>query len=269
MAKLSISRAWDETRGVLKRDGKLIATVAAAFIVLPGVIAGLFQPEPEPGKLPAVDSSSLLMIAAILVSLVGQLAIVRLALGPSLSVGDAIRHGLQRFFPFLGAVLLVVAPVVILLGAATQAVGTDAGSASIAASLLLLALLPVIIFFMIRLTLMAPVASAEGAGPIGIIKRSWQLTRGSWWRLFAFFVLWLIAALVVVVAGEAVFGSVAQLLFGDAEGVTVGALLVILVMQVLTAAVAIVAAVMLARIYAQLAGRAPEDAEVSVPTSGT
>ena len=38
MAKLSISQAWDETRLILARDGKLIAAVALALFVLPGIV---------------------------------------------------------------------------------------------------------------------------------------------------------------------------------------------------------------------------------------
>ena len=269
MAKLSISRAWDETREVVRRDGKLIATVAAAFIVLPGTISGLFQPEPEPGQLPQAGTGSLLMILAMIVSLIGQLAIIRLALGPSLSVSDAIRHGLQRFLPLLGAVILVMAPIVLLAFGVGRSVGTDAQTANPVASLLLIILVPLIIFIVIRLILMAAVASAERVGPIGILKRSWQLTRGSWWRLFGFFVIWVIAALVVVIAGGSVFGGLAQLIFGDLEGVTVGALLVELLMQLIMACLTVVVAVMLARIYAQLAGRATDQVEVTVPHSGS
>lgn len=266
MGKVSISRAWEETKQVVARDGKLIATVAAAFIVLPGTISGLFQPETEPGQLPPLGIGTALTFAAMVTSLIGQIAIIRLAVGPSLSVGDAIRHGAQRFLPLLAAIVLVVAPLVAMAVAAAQRVGTDAGSASPVAALLLLILLPLIIYLVIRMMLAAPVASSERVGPIGIIARSWALTRGNWWRLFAFFLLWIIAALVILAAVGSVFGSLAQLAFGDIEGVTVGALIVGLAMQLVMAGVTVLVTVMLARIYVQLTG-GPGGAEVSVPSS--
>ena len=40
-AKLSLSRAWDETRDVLRRDGRLIAIVALAMLVFPGTVQEL------------------------------------------------------------------------------------------------------------------------------------------------------------------------------------------------------------------------------------
>jgi hypothetical protein len=35
MAKLSISRAWEETQDVLARDGRLLASVALALVFAP------------------------------------------------------------------------------------------------------------------------------------------------------------------------------------------------------------------------------------------
>ena len=41
MGSLSISAAWDESRVILARDGKLLATLALALIVFPeAVLAG-------------------------------------------------------------------------------------------------------------------------------------------------------------------------------------------------------------------------------------
>ena len=42
--------------------------------------------------------------------------------------------------------------------------------------------------------------------PIGILQRSWQLTAGSWWRLFGFLILFIIAVLCVMIAAGALVG---------------------------------------------------------------
>jgi len=47
-SKLSISRAWDETREIFRRDGGLLVSVALALIVLPAIVVGIVAP-PEPG----------------------------------------------------------------------------------------------------------------------------------------------------------------------------------------------------------------------------
>ena len=38
MSRLSISAAWDETKAILVREGRLLATVALALIVLPQTV---------------------------------------------------------------------------------------------------------------------------------------------------------------------------------------------------------------------------------------
>jgi uncharacterized membrane protein YjgN (DUF898 family) len=122
------------------------------------------------------------------------------------------------------------------------------------------------LFFAIRMMMTSAVASAESANPLAIIKRSWDLTRGNWLRLFGFFLLFLVAALVVVSAVGAVIGVVSELLLGGAEPMTVGALIVALVTQLVSAAVSVLLMLMIARIYVQLAG--DRSAEAGVPTSG-
>ena len=52
MTKLSISKAWDETRAVVARDGGLLTTIALALFVLPGVISDVATPAAPSGLLP-------------------------------------------------------------------------------------------------------------------------------------------------------------------------------------------------------------------------
>ena len=47
--------------------------------------------------------------------MIGQLAIVRLAIGPSTTVGQAIAHGARRFPAALGALLIIIAALFVLL----------------------------------------------------------------------------------------------------------------------------------------------------------
>ena len=44
MAGLSISRAWDETKRIVARDGRLLASVSLALVALPTAITGLIDP---------------------------------------------------------------------------------------------------------------------------------------------------------------------------------------------------------------------------------
>src|SRR5215212_11886131 len=109
MAALSISQAWDETREVLARDGRLIGAVALALVLLPETVSGVIAP-------PAAQPPSwmpLVQILVLLAGIVAQIAIIRLALGPATSVGEAISHGLKRLLPAFAAILILAIPAVL------------------------------------------------------------------------------------------------------------------------------------------------------------
>ncbi len=271
MANLSISRAWDETKGILARDGKLFVAVAAALILLPQVIAALFT-----GQGPQAETGGLLwgvlVLVATIIALIGQLAMVRLALSGGLSVGEAIRHGLSRLLPFILAVLLMVIGIV-LLSVLVIAVLAAAGLVSMDPAvtqlpprdlaIIAVVLIAPLLFLAVRLLPMVAIASAEPIGPIAILKRSWGLTRGHSWRLLGFLLLFILAALVFVIAMTLVIGIIVGLLFGNPAPFSLAALVLALLLGIVQTAVTVIYIVMVARIYAQLAG------EFEVPTSGT
>ncbi len=265
MAKLSLSRAWDETREVAGRDGKLIAAVALAMFFLPGVVLGVVNP--QAGTFPATATDAVVMLVVALVALVGQLAIVRMALGARMTVGEAIVHGARRVPSYLVAGVIWAGPFILagyLVGVEVwQAPETATGGQAGAALLIMIALLVV----GIRMMMTSPVATAEPAGPLAMVKRSWRLTSGNWWRLFALICLFLLVMAIVMGALGAVLGILSRLFLGPIEPMTVGALFVAAVTQLVSAIFTTGLLIMLARIYAQLAG--PAHDAVSVPNSGT
>ena len=259
MAKLSISRAWDETREVLKRDGRLLSIVAIAFLALPSTVQNVVTPEVAPGDLPPAGPWMIVLLISVLIGIVGQLAIARLAIGPETSVGEAISHGARRLLPYFAAMLLWVAPIAIALFFTAQQMRSTSPSGAMA--ILFLLLLGLMIYVAVRLIIAIAVASAEPLGPIGILQLSWQLTRGSWWRLFGFLILFIIAVLCVMIAVGALVGILVGIIFGPPEAMSVSALIVALFTQLAIAVVTVVFLVMLARIYVQLS--APRN--VTVP----
>lgn len=266
MAKLSISNAWDETKAILASDGKLIAAVALALFVLPGIVLDVIMPAAPAGEMPPAGPWLVVAIAALLCSMVGQLAVIRLALGPHVSVGEAIAHGARRLLPFLGAGLLWVIPLMIAGAALWIPLSANPQNPSGGAALALLALAILGIFLAVRLLLMAAVASAERGGPVHILERAWHASAGNWWRLFGFLLLYAIGATVLIWAIGSVFGLVVRTLVGEISPGSVGGLIVAIVSQLVAAAVSVGFFVMCARIYSQAAR---DKAEVSVPSSGT
>lgn len=265
MAKLSLSKAWDETREVAGRDGKLIAAVALAMFFLPGVVAGLV--DPRAGGFPQSTGAAVMMFVVALIALVGQLAIIRMALGARMTVGEAIGHGARRAPSYLVAGLLWAGPLILagyFLGTDVWQAPQAATGGQAAAALLILVIL---LFVGIRMMMTSPVATAERTGPLAIVKRSWQLTSGHWWRLFALICIFLLVMAIVMGALGAVIGILSRLFFEPIEPMTVGALFVAAATQLVSAIFTTGLLLMLARIYAQLAGPAHDD--VSVPSSGT
>ena len=268
MRGLSLSRAWDETKGIVTHDGRLFASVALALVALPAAIQGLVSPRGMDASAPWwVDAVA---FASSLIALAGQLALIRLALGPSITVGGAIGHGIRRMPIYLLSVILILvalfiaaipfAVVLTALGVPLPANGVPASSPAIIAALLYLAL---IFFVAVRMLMSAPVASAEAVGPLAILRRSWDLTAGNWWRLFAFIVMVVVAALVLAIVARTASGLLVQVALGPPEPMSTSALVIAIVLALVNAALTVVLAVMLARIYAQLAGRADAAGEVA------
>jgi len=275
VADLSISKAWDETKATLASDGTLLMTVAAALFLLPQVLVGVATGAGADAA-QSPPALGLPMAIAALIGLVGQISIAWLAIGSSVSVGEAIRHGLRRLLPFLGAILLVVATMalIFILAALILMVagvidrplaGVEPRPRDIA-MVLLVALVPML-FVSVRLIPTSAVAAAETVGAVGILKRSWQLTRGHFPRLLGFMAIFIVGMLVVIVAVGPIIGLLAIALFGSTEPFSLGALTIALVTALIQAAVVVVYVVMVARIYVQLAG--DRSAEATVPISGT
>jgi hypothetical protein len=274
MSSLSISRAWDETKSVIAHDGRLIAAVALALILLPQAIVGVIAPPPTlSGEEPA-SWVSLLNLLVALFGIAGQIAIIRLAIGPTTTVGEAISHGLRRLLPGFAALLLFVIPLVVLLVILLIAIGGPDAMQSLingtksapeprqAAAILLFVVFAILISVRFQLTI--PVAAAENGGPIALLRRSWALTAGHYWRLLAVLLLVFAAAIVLLLFAQIVGGILARLIFGDVKPFTVGALIVALISAAAQTVFAATFSVLLARIYVQLSGRDT----ASVPKSG-
>jgi len=274
VADLSISRAWDESRDIFRRDGGLIASVALALIVLPQAVLGLFSPQQGVQSEPSAAVQLLTLVVG-LVALVGQLAIIRLAIGPSITVGTAIRHGVRRFPATFGAFLLLVLALVLVtvpvLLIFAVALGADLSQMQSRpdgpTAVLVLLLVLFILAISVRFTLLTSVATAEAIGPVAILKRAWALTRGNYWRLLGFLLLLIVAALVLLIVAALLGGFIARLISPDVEPLSLSALIIALFTAAAQGAFSILGSLMLARIYVQVAGRG--EAEASVPTSGT
>jgi hypothetical protein len=262
MRNLSISTAWNETVAFVGRHAGPLFTVAFALIVLPGIVFQVIGPgQPAPGEVPALGPWLLFIPVILVLSIVGTLAISALALGRESVVGSAIAHAFRRCLPLIGASLLlalvllvVMVPLILALGLAPEdfAAPSDEQAGRVFLAMLLVLLIFLVVW--VRLIMMTPVAAAEGGGPIAIIRRSWELTSGRFWKLLGFALLLVIAAIVVMLVVTMIFGLLIFAVAGAPQPGSLAVLLMALVSGILNAVFLVVFTTMVARIYVQLAG---------------
>lgn len=266
MSSLSVSTAWEETRTILAREGRLYISVALALVVLPQVVMAVV------GSPVAQDASMLarvVYIAAVLLGIVAQIAMCRLAIGPAVTVGDSILQGLARlvsvFVVFMAGVILVAISAglaSLVFGAAGISIIKSPGVPTPGLIVLLLVLGA---FEIAILQLVMPVAAAETGNPVRLVSRSWELARGHYLRLLGFVFAVLFGAGLIVVTVEFALGSAIVLGMGPPNPGSLSALVLGLISGVLQAGFTTVTAVMLGRIYAQLARGTTQS---GVPRSG-
>ncbi len=253
---VSIGTAWSEAAAFVQREKRLLAPLVLALMVVPVTVSQLVQPTNPFAATDGLKPWMVIALLSLIAGLVGQMAVSRLAMGWRGSLGAAIMLALRRvpgtaaafilFFLCLGLVLIPLLVVVVLAGGG----GGDAASAGMALAnvvtlLAVFALLP-------RLLLAPAIAMDDRLSPWGLVKRSWKASRGQYWRLLGFFILFLIVSLILAMAASSVVGSLAALLIGPSEPLTVARLLVALVGGIVQGAVATLYAAMIGRIVAQL-----------------
>jgi hypothetical protein len=266
MANLSITAAWDEAVGFVRREGRLLFPISFMLVALPAALAEAVTPAPPAtGQPPAAGLWLALFPIALLLSAIGNLAITYLALRPGTSVAEALRRGAARLPPLLGvAVLAGVALFLMFMIAITAAAGLVPGAveaakagvadAAFGKAMLLGAviLLPVAVFLAARLLLVTPLAAGEEGGAFRLIARSWRLTAGHGWRLAGTLLLVTIAYGIGMLAIQSLAGLAVVALLGPPAPGSIGAFLITLLGAGVATLVTPYLATFFARIYAQL-----------------
>lgn len=271
MRKLSLSRAWEETRAVIAHDGRLLASVALALVFLPQVLMSVVGPPPPLGGQASLQSR-IVYVLVILCGLSAQISVNRLAIGPSITVGGAIGRGFGRLLPLLLAFLALVVALLlflVLVGAVLGVAGLvppGVEQSPPASMLVVLIVLLSFAFVFAIFQLVIPIAAAEPGGPLHLFARSWELARGNYLRLLAFTLLIFVLLAVAALAGRVALGSVILTLFGPSSPWNLSALMLGILSGIIQAAFTVASAVMLARIYVQLAGGG--GIQPTVPRSG-
>ena len=258
MTALSITTAWNEAMAFVRREFGTLLAIVLGLIALPVVALQLLVPgfNPQAGQEPELNAWMLLIIPAALIGMVGSLVISILAIGREPVVRDAFSLAFRRLLPLIGAALLLMC---ILLPFGLVMAVLWALSPGLAAHGIVLFVLGAI-FVWVRLMVINPVAAAEDVGPFDILRRSWELTRGHFWKLLGFMILLIILFVVVAFAVSAVVGILIFVVAGAPDPGSTAHVLMVLVGGLINSVLTLILTVVIARVYAQLAGQ---------PTSGT
>lgn len=261
MLRLSITEAWNETALLVRKDVGPFFLIAFGLVALPGVAFQFFEPADAAGQ-PRTDSPFALLIFPVLaIVVIGLLTLTTLALGHRNIVGEAIAHAARRCLALFGAMLLFsIAFTIVLLPVAAFAMTHWRAEPGL---VMLLGFLLLVLVFAVwtKMLLLAPVAAAEAGGPLRIIRRSWSLTEGHFWKLLGFLLLMTLVLAVVTGALTAV-GVVIVVFLGQPTPGSLSSLLVLLLGGIVNAAFCMVLSVLTARIYVQLVGNAASAAQV-------
>jgi hypothetical protein len=175
---------------------------------------------PAVGWLVTYGVVTLLLGLAVSVILTGTLTAVvgRAVLGQQTTVRQAWEQARGRIGALIGLTFLILAIFaglwLVAIGLPIAALVTIGTAGVVLAVVGFIAVIPLTVFFWVKVSLAPAAVVLERVSPAAAIGRSWRLTRGSFWRVFG---IWIVAYLVILVASLAIevpFRLIADLLTG-------------------------------------------------------
>ena len=271
--KLDMGLAWSDATALLAGNRNVVMVVAGVFFFLPYfaimlLVPETMQPQAEMGADPADAEQAMQMLGQLYADIwwvfviigvtqaIGMLALMTLLTDRNRpTVGEAIARGGRGFLSYIGAQILfalflgMVVALLIALGAGIAG-GTGAVLTGVIAFVIAM-------YLFIKFSLTAPVIAIDGIlNPIGILQRSWQLTKGNSFRLLLFYALLFLALGVVSMVVTMVVGVLSAAMGGQLELIGNG-----LFAALLNAAFVVIFLGVLAGVHRQLSG--PSHAEIS------
>lgn len=259
--KLEMNRAWGQAMALIGANKDVVFVVAGVFFFLPYLIFLMAMPQMAAMSDPATAEAAFeqmgafyadawwaMLLISILqgIGMLGLLALLTDHRRPT--VGEALKIGASKILSYLAAYILLaiaVGMVAMLLIGGTAATGSVAiGFVGLTVAFALAA------YAFVKFSLVAPVLVKDGvANPVTALQRSWRMTKGNSFRLFAFYFLLVIALLVLMMVISLVVGLVLALFGPGAQ--TFGSALMGSLMNALWATIFLA---VLAAVHDQLGG---------------
>lgn len=272
--KLDMGKAWTQATDMIGGNRDTISAIGGLFFFLPSFAASLFVPalanppqaagssgaDPDAAMQALVAQMSAtyadnwpLLLAITVVQFIGSMSLFALLTDRgNPTVGEALGTGIKSIPSYLAAQLISALGAGLAIGLPIGLIAAVAPSA--VAALTVVAAIPVIIYFVIKFSLIAPVIAIEGErNPIAAIQRSWRLTKSNSLRimLFLFLLIFTIGIIAALVSG--VLGLVLS-----AMGEPVATIGINATSALVNALVTVILLVVTVAIHRQLAGPSAE-----------
>lgn len=272
--KLDMGKAWVQATGLMGANRDTISAIAGLFFFLPSMASALIVPElanpsqpdapggadPELVMQAMIDQMSEIyaanwpiLLAVFIVQFIGSMSLFALLTDRgNPTVGEALKTGLKSMPSYIAAQLLMVLLASLAIGLPLGVISA-LGGATVAGLAVLVAMV-LIVYVLVKLSLVAPVIAIEGErNPFTAIGRSWQLTKGNSLRIFAFVLLLVIVIGIISALVSGILGLVLAAL-GDPVATIGNGVVNALINALLT----VVFLVVTVAIYRQLVGATPE-----------
>ena len=259
--KLEMNRAWGQAMALIGANKDVVFVVAGVFFFLPYLSFLMAMPQMAAMSDPATAEAAFeqmgafyadawwaMLLISILqgIGMLGLLALLTDHRRPT--VGEALKIGASKILSYLAAYILLAIAVgmvaMLLIGGAAATGSAAIGFVGLMVAFALAA------YAFVKFSLVAPVLVKDGvANPVTALQRSWRMTKGNSFRLFAFYFLLVIALLVLMMVISLVVGLVLALFGPGAQ--TFGSALMGSLMNALWATIFLA---VLAAVHDQLGG---------------
>lgn len=275
---------WDRATEFLGDNLARVLPVALIGIFLPLSVNDNLAPLAQGAAQQTAITIGLIGVVLALLSIIGQLAVMALALDDDRGTGDAFAVAAVQLWRVIVMSLVVVlfavvalAPVMIGIAAAgidmkalfsgdaaairTALAGMSSGIAWFVA-LYSIAWAVLMIWFSARIALAMPVVVAEHVS-LAAIARSFKLTYGIVWKILGVMLLYAIVSFVAGLAAKTVFGAILGLIAGGIGPLSLASVLTSIGVGMVGTAFATLQAAFVAKLYVAARARAEEAAGLS------
>jgi hypothetical protein len=258
MTMISMNVVWEDTIAFVRREAGLVIPLALATSLVGDVANSLVNPVAgsEPNIL-----YSLVTFAAVIWTVIGQLAIMALALRPGSSVGEALLLATRRLPTLIGAALLVgIVATIVLMPAIFGFMQSGVNPNNPATftllpgwvSLYFLIFGCLAIWLSLRLSTLNPLIVDKQPGIVTSLKTAFAMTRGVVARLILAAFVYFVTTIVLTTVVRFVFGSLFELLGRGIGSPFMATVLTALATGTVAAALSTFAAIFLAMLYRRL-----------------